>query len=423
VLVETTNARLAIDGGTPVRQPGRPWPHWPLPSDGAEQNLLEVLYQGRWTISSPANGRELFERQFARRFAGYIGTRHCVPVDHGASALLIALEALGLEFGSRVLVPTLTWTASATAALRAGLVPVLVDVDRETGCVAQENLELDVEPRALVAVHWSCAMADVPALAEVADRHGIALIEDCAQAHGARWLGRRAGSLGRLGCFSMQHGKVLASGEGGAVVTDDDSLAQTLEELRADSRSYRRDGSVRGELDLAETATTMGANFVMNEFAAAVLCAQLNDLEQQNETRSANYALLAELLEDVPGVRLVEPPPEQDALSIYELPVLFDSLPRGMTVHALGEALTAELGLRFFHTDEPLHRSALLRPWTKPSLSPLAEDFVELHKGRAYPNADYLQTHVVVTHHSALLGTEDDMLDIARALMKLAAAG
>jgi dTDP-4-amino-4,6-dideoxygalactose transaminase len=415
-------AALAIDGGTPVRGPGRRWPRWPLPADGAEENLLEVLHNGRWAISSPAGGRELFERRFAEQFADYVGTRYCVPVDHGSSALVVALEALGLEFGDRVLVPSLTWTASATAVFRAGLVPILVDVDRETGCVGPEHLDLDVDARALVVVHWSCAMADVPALEVVTEPRGITIVEDCAQAHGARWLGRQAGSLGRLGCFSFQNGKVLSCGEGGAVVTDDESLVQVLEELRADSRSYRTDRSVPGELDLAETATTMGSNFCLNELTAAVLCAQLRQLEGQNEIRQQNYRLLSELLVDVPGVRLVEPEHQQDRMSVYELPVLFDPLPRGMPVAELAEALTAELGVRFYLTDEPLHRSVLLQPWTKPTLRPLAEEFVEAHRGREYPSSDYLQTHVVVTHHSTLLGTEEDMVDIAEAIAKVAAA-
>jgi dTDP-4-amino-4,6-dideoxygalactose transaminase len=423
MLVQQPHARLAVDGGTPVRGPGLRWPRWPLPAAGAEENLLEVLHQGRWAISSPAAGRQLFERRFAEQFADYVGTRYCVPVDHGASAVVVALEALGLEFGDRVLVPSLTWTASASAALRAGLVPILVDVDRETGCVGPEHLDLDVDARALVVVHWSCAMADMPALAAVAEPRNIAIVEDCAQAHGARWLGRSAGSFGRTGCFSFQNGKVLTGGEGGAIVTDDDSLAQALEELRADSRSYRTDPSVDGELELAETATTMGSNFCMNEFTAAVLCAQLRQLEQQNDIRQRNYRLLAELLVDVPGVRLVEPEHQQDRISIYELPVLFDPLPRDMSVAEIGDALTAELGVRFYLTDDPLHRSVLLQPWTKPALRPLAEQFVEYHRDREYPNSDYLQTHVVVTHHSTLLGTEEDMADIAHAIAKVAAAG
>src|SRR5256885_86274 len=230
--------RLAIDGGTPVRSADRPWPLWPQPAPKAAENLDAVLRSGRWAITSPLRASELFERRFAQQFAEYVGAAHCVPVDHGSSALVVALESLGLDFGDRVLIPALTWVASATAALRAGLVPVLVDVDPVYGCLAPANLDLTVGAKAMIVVHWSCAMADIPALAAAA--RGLAVIEDCAQSHGARWAGRGAGTLGDLGCFSLQSGKVLSAGEGGAVVTDSAERALVLQELRPHSPSHRR---------------------------------------------------------------------------------------------------------------------------------------------------------------------------------------
>lgn len=420
--MSSTRARdaLALFGGEPVRSSARPWPKWPAVAPGAQENLLAVLNGDRWALTSPSTDLDLFERRFARAFADYTGTRFCVPVDHGSSALVIALEALGLAPGDRVLVPALTWVASASAALRAGLVPVLVDVDPVTGCLAADQLDLSVDARAAVVVHWSCSMADIPAISAVADRHGITVVEDCAQAHGARWAGRPAGSLGRLGCFSMQHGKVLTSGEGGAVVTNDETLAPVLEELRADSRRYRPDAPGRGESELVESASTMGANFCLSEFQAAVLCAQLAVLDAQHEARAANYRLLRELIDDIPGVRLLRPPAQQDAMSIYELPVIFDELPDGMSSGQVAAALTAELGTTVYLTDVPLHRSRLLRPETKSTMAALAKDFLTHHEGRRFPNADFFVDHAVVMHHSTLLGDERDMADIAAAIAKLA---
>lgn len=412
-------ARLALFGGTPVRPESRRWPAWPAPTQLATRNVLQVLQGDRWALTSPISTTRLFEREFARRFADYTGARHCVPVDHGSSALVVALESLGLEYGDRILVPTLTWLASATSAFRAGYVPVLVDVDQETGCMGPDTLDLGVGARAVVAVHWSCVMADIPAITAAISPYGISVIEDCAQAHGAEWLGRQAGSLGRLGCFSMQQGKVLTSGEGGAVVTSDDGLVGVLEELRADSRRYRDDVGKAGESELAETSSVMGANFCLSEFQAAVLCAQLDILDKQHEVRAANYALLRQFIDDVPGVRLLHPAPEQTRLSIYELPIIFDSLPEGVTVTEIAAALTAELGRPFYLTDAPVHRCRLFRPRTKPALAPLAREFESLHAGRSFPNADYFFEHTVVTHHSALLGQESDMRDIATALAKV----
>ncbi len=413
-------SRLAIEGGNPVRPAERRWPTWPVPADSAGRVLASVLHSGRWAISSP-HGAELFERRFARMFAAYVGVRHCVPVDHGSSALVVALESLGLEDGDVVLVPALTWVATATAVLRAGLVPVLVDVGRDTGCIGPETIDLDVDPRAVIAVHWACAMADIPAISAIAASRGITVIEDAAQAHGAQWLGRSAGSLATLGCFSMQHTKVLTGGEGGAVVTDDDNLAPVIEELRADSRRYCAGDARPGDLELTETATVMGANYCLNEFSAAVLCAQLETLDQQHELRNRNYARLACLIADIPGVHFLRHRREQTRLSIYEAALIFDPLPVGMSNSQVADAVTAELHTRFYAPREPLHRSPLLRPWSKPALRPLAERFRAYHQDRTYPHADHLSSHAVLTHHSTFLGTEQDMIDIAEAIAKVVA--
>lgn len=411
--------RLALNGGVPVRRTERAWPDWPVPAQGAAAALTSVLHSGRWAISSPRRG-ELAERRFASLFAAYAGVRHCVPTDHGSNALVIALESLGLSYGDSVLVPALTWVATASAVLRAGLVPVLSDVDPTTGCLTPATLDAAGSAGAVIVVHWACTMADVPELQRFAGSLGMTVIEDAAQAHGARWRGRPAGSLGRLGCFSMQHSKVLTCGEGGAVVTDDDSLAGRLEELRADSRRYRPTARP-GELDLVESASVMGANFCLDEFGAALLCEQLPLLDVQHEIRNANYERLSRLLANVPGVSLLRRSPKQDRLSLYEVPLIFDPLPVGVDNTWLAIALTSELGFRAYPPRVPLDRSPLLRPSTKPGLRPLAIQFAERHRGRQFPGAEWLSAHSILLHHSAFLGPASDMQDIADAVVKVAA--
>ncbi|MGK5447103.1 DegT/DnrJ/EryC1/StrS family aminotransferase [Streptomyces radiopugnans] len=415
--MKATSTALAIHGGRPVRDEKRPWPVWPVAAPGASSALDAVLSSASWAITSPYQS-ELQERRFARMFAAYVGTEHCVPTDHGSSALVITLESLGLRYGDPVLVPALTWVASATAVLRAGLVPVLADVDPATGCLDASAVVAESEVSAVIAVHWACNMADVPAIAAAAAPLGAAVIEDAAQAHGARWQGRPAGSLGAAGCFSMQHSKVLTCGEGGAVVTDDAERAGLLEELRADSRRYRND-PVRGELPLRESANTMGANFCLSEFGAALLCAQLEVLDEQHAIRNRNYELLGRLLADVPGVRLLSRNPSQDKLSLYEVPLIFDPLPHGTTNAWAASALTAELRIRVYPPRPPLSRSRLLAPWLKPTLAPLAERLAARNAGRRFPGAEYLANHAVLLHHSAFLGTEEDMMDLAEAAVKI----
>ena len=116
----------------------------------------------------------------------------------------------------------------------------------------------------------------------------------------------------------------------------------------------------------------------------------------------------------------MRPAAAQTRMSIYELPIVFDTLPAGMNADQVAAALSAELHRPFYRTDAPLHRTPLLRPWTKPAMRPLAERFAAENQGSAFPHADYLYEHVVVTHHSALLGAEQDMADIALAIGKVA---
>lgn len=410
---------LALFGGAPVRSATVSWPKWPRASDRAEAALSEVLKSDRWAISS--RGRtELFERLFAEKFANYTGAKYCVPVDHGSSALVVALEALGLEYGTPVLVPALTWVASASAVFRAGLVPVLADVGKDYGCIGPEALDCGVAFGAMVAVHWASAMADIPAILQRMGLRQLPVVEDCAQAHGAVWGEKPAGTLGIAGCFSMQQAKVLSAGEGGAVITDDDRLADLIQQLRADSRRYRQGDTPFGKLELEETGHIFGANHCLSEFQSALLCEQLDLLDAQHKQRDRNWAILRGLIRGLPGIELLGMPKEQSRRCIYEMGVVVDPLPLGVDIELVADMLQAELNTPVSPPWTPMHRSELLCPHTKPSIRYLANHFSLLNDDRRFPNTDYLCEHLVLMHHSVLLGSDADMRDIANALEKVA---
>lgn len=396
------------------------WPVWPEVARNAERYVLDAIHSGRWAISSLYNGAPLYEQRFAKEFSEYLGADFCIPTDHGSSALVIALEALGADYGSEVVIPAMTWTATATAVFRAGLVPVIADVDPETGCLTPETIREAVSGRtaAIIVVHWACVMADMPAIMRFAEHHSLAVIEDAAQAHGAAWEGRRAGTFGHFGCFSMQHAKVLTCGEGGAVVTSDGTAARRLEELRADSRSYRTT-PVMGQLELHESASIMGANFGIDEISAALLVAQLEMLPAQQAKRTANYHLLDDLLGDCDDVTLLSRDPRQDTLSLYEVPILFPRQ-RGVT-EQLASSLSSTLGVRVYQPRVPLHRSALLQPQTKPTLGPLAEHYIQRLGQRTFPGAEHLANSAVLLHHSAFLASAEHIHFIAEAVKNAAA--
>ncbi|MGW4246888.1 DegT/DnrJ/EryC1/StrS family aminotransferase, partial [Nocardia sp. NPDC004722] len=189
---------LAIHGGTPVRGP-RPWPAWPQYDARTESELIAALRSSRWSVSwySPQGGKSR-ERLFAEAFARYNGSAHGVSVDHGSGGLVIALEALGIGPGDEVIVPAMTWVAPATAVLRVGALPILVDVDPATGCLTAEQLRAALSPRtrAVIVVHLACTAAEIEEIAAVSADNGLALIEDCSQSHGTRWAGRAVGTFG-----------------------------------------------------------------------------------------------------------------------------------------------------------------------------------------------------------------------------------
>jgi dTDP-4-amino-4,6-dideoxygalactose transaminase len=235
------NNELAVFGGTPVRH--RPWPKWPMATPATQRNVLEVLHSGKWTISGWSDASDTFERRVSRAFAEYVGRRYCVACSHGSAALSIALQALEVGPGDDVILTGLTWVACPSAVARVGARPILVDIDADSLCASASAIERAITPktRAILMIHMYSSICDATAYVDVARRHGIALIEDASQAHGASWRGQAIGSFGEISIFSTQQSKLLTSGEGGLCVTDDPVLYTRLQQLRADGRQYRVD--------------------------------------------------------------------------------------------------------------------------------------------------------------------------------------
>lgn len=294
---------------------------------------------------------------FEAEWAAYCGTRHCVGVSNGTVALELALAALGIGRGDEVIVPANTFIATAAAVVAVGATPVFADVDPATllltpGAIAAQLTE---RTAAVIPVHLYGQPADMDAINALAARRGLCVIEDAAQAHGATWRGRPAGSLSRAGCFSFYPGKNLgAFGDAGAVVTDDAALAERIRALsnhgRSQSDPYRHD--------------TLGGNERLDAVQAAVLRIKLRSLDAWNEGRRRAAALYVQELGGLP-VRLVEVAPE--AKSSHHLAVI-----RSLERDALRAALT-EAGIGTgIHYPIPCHLQAPFRTAGRPPL-PVAE--------------------------------------------------
>jgi dTDP-3-amino-3,4,6-trideoxy-alpha-D-glucose transaminase len=232
---------------------------------------------------------------FEAEFAGYCGVRHCVTVGNGLDALTLILRGCGIGPGDEVIVPAHTFIATWLAVSAAGAVPVAVDVDERTGNLDAAQAADAITPRtaALLPVHLYGQPADMEALGAVARRHGLKLIEDAAQAHGARCHGRRAGSLGDAAGFSFYPAKNLgALGDGGAITTNDDALAARV-------RLLRNYGST-----VKYSHETQGVNSRLDELQAALLHVKLRHLDEWNARRAALAARYRDALAGLPGLEL-----------------------------------------------------------------------------------------------------------------------
>lgn len=289
--------KLAIDGGTPVRTEG--FGEWPVYGELERLLLLEVLESGKWGGSGktkPGYAAKLPEAE--RRFAELQGAAYAVSAANGTVAITAALQAAGMKAGDEVIVPPFTFIATATAVLAFGAIPVFADIEEHTLLIDPDRVEQAITPRtkAIVAVHVAGAPANMTRLCDIAKQRGLVLIEDAAQAAGARWEGRGVGAIGDLGTFSLQSSKNLNAGEGGFIVTDH---REYFEKAWSICNVGRVPGGSWYQHEL------IGQNYRMTEFQAAIVLAQLTRLEEQMCRREANARLLDELLGQIDGISLL----------------------------------------------------------------------------------------------------------------------
>ena len=284
----------------------------PLIGDRERAYVEEALRSG-WI----SQGR--FVGDFERAWASYCGVAHGVAVANGTAALELAVEALRLPAGSEVILPSFTIISCATAIIRAGCTPVLVDCEPDTWCLDVDEVARKITPRtrAIMPVHMYGHMVNMAPLMALAARHGLAVIEDAAEAHGAEQGGRRAGGIGTTGCFSFYSNKIVTTGEGGMVVTDDGAVAERLRRLR----NLCFDENKRFQ------HSEIGHNFRLTNIQAAMGLAQAERIEESVARKRRMGGLYLEGLKDIPGVQLpVERAGTKNVYWMFGL-VLDDTLP------------------------------------------------------------------------------------------------
>jgi len=262
------------------------------PEIGEEElsNVVEAVKSG-W-VSSKGKFIEEFENSFAK----YIGIKHGVATSNGTVALHLALAALGIGPNDEVIVPDLTFAATINAVLYVGAKPVMVDVDPDYWCLSPDSVRKAVTPRtkAIMPVHLYGHTCDMDAIMEIAEQHGLYVIEDAAEAHGAEYKGKKVGSFGHIACFSFYGNKIITTGEGGMCLTNDGELAERMRTLR----DHGMDPEKR------YWHKVIGFNYRMTNLQAAIGVAQLSKIEKFIEKKRRIARLYAEELSSIEGITL-----------------------------------------------------------------------------------------------------------------------
>jgi perosamine synthetase len=403
--------RPALLGGKPVRT--KPFPAWPV-YDAREENALnEVLHSGNWFRGY---GKEV--ERFETAYAKLMGAKHCLATSSGTAALTAALGALDIGPGDEVILPPFTFIATYNVIVLNYALPVFVDMDLKTFQIDAGKIEAAITPRtaAILPVHLGGAPADLGRILEVAARHKMPVIEDACQAHLAEWRGRKVGTWGTAGCFSFQASKNLNSGEGGAVLTNDDQIAEQCFSFHNQGR-VRKDGGFRPSY-----SASRGSNLRLTEFQAGLLTAQMTRLEAQSKTRAANAKYLITMLRGIPGIVPAEDY-EDCTFNAYHLLMLryqkehFAGLARAKFLMALGkEGVPANAGYSPMNKEDHV-RALLKNPHYQRIYSP--ETLADWEERNRCPQNDVLCSEAFWFTQRMLLGTRADMDQIVEAIKKI----
>ncbi len=404
--------RPALLGGRPVR--ATPFPSWPVTDQREEKALLDVLHGHKWY-----RGEGQTVGRFEEAYSQLTGARHCIATANGTSALYASLAGLDVGPGDEVILPPYTFVATLNVVFLQYALPVFVDSDPETFQMDARTLESAITERTavIVPVHLGGNACDLDAILEIAGRRKLPVLEDACQAHLGEWRGRKLGTLGAAGCFSFQASKNLNSGEGGAILTNDDALAERCWAFHDNARARRGRP--------APPLGGRGANLRLTEFQAGLLLAQMTRLEEQSRARDENARYLTQQLREIPGI-LPERMHEGCTRNAWHLYMFryqadrFAGLPRERFL----KALVAE-GIPCSGGYTPLDK----QPFVRATLASRAyqrlypkEVLAGWEERNRCPANDRLCDEAVWLTQTMLLGPRQDMDDVAAAIRKIQAS-
>ena len=381
--------KLAMFGGKPAVPAEQRHVPWPVVTQAEQEAIARVLASGKFTVGAKD---EQEVSGLEREWAEFVGTRYAVGVSNGTCALALALAALGVQPGDEVLVPALSYVATALAPLHQLAIPVFVDIDPQTFNIDPRQIEARITPRtrAIIPVHFHGLPADMDAICAIARKYNLLVIEDAAQAQGARYKGRMAGALGDMGAFSLNVEKNIPTcGEGGLLTMDDPQLYRRCRQLR------QLGEDVDSPAQRTYVSYALGWNYKLSSVQAAFTRAQLRRYPQDQAQREQHITAFFKRLAKLPGIAIPVAPP--DCTHVWHiLRLRFDpegaglaGIGRGQFRQALRRALLAE-GVPLAHYQViplPGHPVFQARqgygsgyPWALPGAAPQQYDI------RQYPN-------------------------------------
>ena len=403
-------SQLAILGGPKTRT--LPYPEWPVWDQRDIDSVTEVIKSGRWG-GFPYPGPKTAE--LAHKFAEMQGGGYAVPMANGTVTMEVACRAAGIGWGDEVIVPAYTFQATAAAPMAAGAIPVIVDVDPNTYCLDPKAAELAITPKtkAIIPVHLGHQMADMDAIMVLAEKYNLIVIEDCAHAHGAKWNGKGAGTIGYFGSFSMQSSKILTTGEGGILLCRTPELAAKAASIIDCGRPHALGGGPEDEsMDFQ-----VGGNYRLSEIAAALALVGIERFPAQAKQREEMAAYMDESLSEIPGVRVLKRDSRHTTRSFYRYIFAIDPQVFGVEHDVLCAALDAE-GVDCWVGYEAMHNYTLFQPQKSKLAVPNAFPAYFNFKEMDLPEATRACEHEAVWLNESVFRTGPKGVDDAVAAIK-----
>lgn len=413
VFTNRVSDKLALLGGDPVRT--TKFPIWPIWDENDEKSIIPVLRSGIWSRHDIVNQAE-------EKFAKLMGSKYCLLTTHGTTALVTALGALGIEGGDEVITTPWSWISSMACIFLNNALPVFVDIDPETWMLNADHIEgkINENSKAILAVQITGGVCHMDKVNAIAKKNNLKVVEDACEAHMAEWKGKKTGTLGDLGCFSLQNGKQLTCGEGGAILGDDERIMDLC-------YSIHNVGGAHGKYMPKDKGAfpILGNKCRMAEYQASIVITEMDTLEQETQKRCENADYLTSKISEIPGIVPRKDYKETTRTSYYYYGFRFKEKEFGITRDTFTKALQAEgipastnLGV----TSYPLYNNGVVESVisSKTYRKLYSEERLDDYRASLnLPEVEKLCKETVGFHSNTLLGPKSDIDDIYKAILKV----